>query len=303
MGTNRAFLIGHLAADAKFDVLKNNTPCVKFSVTVPRSPEHVSAKFLPYAGEDGRVTRDQIPSELKKEFKDLVQVAGYGPRAAEWAGGLHSGACVAVDGWTEERRFFDREVGRYRVTHEINVSHLITIDFAGTGPAPVNLVHIIGWLEKDPLFELLRGATPCLRLRIRVPREPRQVSAELAPYVARDGNVRRSELPPELRGRLVDHLSISIYGQRALLYSRYLRADAQVAVDGWTEERHYYDREVKRERRVQEINAVHVVCGPGSDFAAGDAYRSRLVAEGSLAESVAAEIQPAGPEGEGIYGD
>ena len=263
----------------------------------------MSAKFLPYAGADGRVARNQIPPELKKELNDQLQVTTYGPRAAQWVDGLRAGVCVAVDGWTEARRFFDREVGRYRVTQEINANHLIPIDFIGAGPAPVNQVHLVGWMEKDPLFELLHNAIPCLRLRVRVPRGFHQISAELAPHAAPDGQLRWSDLPHPLRNRLVDHLAVSVYGQRALLYSRYLRAEAQVAIDGWTEERHYYDREVKRERRVQEINAAYIVCGPGSDFAAGDAYRERLVAEGSLGEAVAAEAQPAIPEREAVYGD
>ena len=303
MTTNRVFVIGHLAADARFDLLKDNTPCMRASVIVPRSPEHVSARFLPYAGADGRVARNQIPPELKKEFKDLLQVTAYGPRAAEWAGGLGAGACVAVDGWTEARRFFDREIGRYRVTQEINANHLIPIGFTGAGPAPVNRVHVVGWLEKDPLFELLHNAIPCLRMRVRVPRGFHQISAELAPYAAPDGQLRRSDLPDPLRNRLIDHLAVSVYGQRALLYSRYLQAEAQVAIDGWTEERHYFDREVKRERRVQEINAASIVCGPGSDFAAGDAYRERLLAEGSLGEAVAAEAWPALAKCEAAHGD
>lgn len=303
MATNRVFVIGHLAADAKFEVLKGDTACVRFGVVVPRSPEHVSAKFLPYAGTDGRVARDQIPPELKRDFKDLLQVAAYGSRAAQWARSLQAGLCVAVDGWTEARRFFDRGVGRYRVTQEINANHLIPIDFTGAGPAPVNRVHLVGWMEKDPLFELLHNAIPCLRLRVRVPRGFHQISAELAPHAAPDGQLRWSELPHPLRNRLVDHLAVSVYGRRALLYSRYLRAEAQVAIDGWTEERHYFDQEVKRERRVQEINAASIVCGPGSDFAAGDAYRERLLAEGNLGEAVAAEAWPALSKYEAAYGD
>ncbi len=301
MTTNRAYVIGHLAAAATFDILKNKTPCVKFSVIVPRSSEHISAKCLPYAGPDGRLRRDQVPAELREELNDQLQVTGYGQRAADWAANLYAGGCVAVAGWTEERRFFDRQADRYRTIHEINAVHLLNIDVAGKGPAPINWAHVIGRLVKDPLFEVLHGSIPCLRLRVAVPRSARQVNAETAPYASPDYQIRRSDLPPELRHRLIDHVSIAVYGQPALLYSRYLRADAHVAVDGWTEERRYYDAQVKRERRLQEIHAVSVLCGPGSDFAAGDAYRDRLVADGRLAEIVAAEYQAAALEP--VYGD
>lgn len=301
MTTNRAYVIGHLAADAKLDILKNKTPCVRFCVVVPRSPEHVGARFMPYAGPDGRLRRDQVPAELKRELNDELQVAGYGPRAALWAEGLSEGTCVAVDGWTEERRFFDKTVDRYRVVHEINAVHVITVDVTGVGQAPANWVNVIGRLVKDPLFEVLQGAIPCLRLRLSVPRSARQVSADTAPFVSPDYQFRRNELPFEVRNRLIDQLSIAVYGQPALLYSRYLRAEAHVAVAGWTEERRYYDREAKRERRLQEIHAVTVVCGPGSDFAAGDAYREQLQADGQLTEATLAEAQMPVPEV--IYGD
>lgn len=286
MLANYAHVIGHLADDAKLEILKNTTPCVRFSLIVPRSPEHVGAKFMPYAGRDGRLRRVDVPDKLKHELNDQLQVAGYGQRAAVWAQGLTRGTCVAVHGWTEERRFFDKTVERYRVVHEINATHVIPVDQAGAGLTPANWAHVIGQLVKDPLFEVLQGAVPCLRLRIGVPRSSRQVSADTAPFVSPDYQFQRKDLPAELRSRLIDHLGVAVYGQAALLYSRYLRLGAHAAVAGWTEERRYYDPEVRRERRLQEIHAVTVLCGPGSDFEAGDAYREQLAADGRLPESV-----------------
>lgn len=279
MTTNRAYLIGNLAADAKFEILKNNTPCLRFMVIVPRSSDQVSARFLGYTRQDGRLDKSRVPTELKEDLKDQLQVACYGHRAQQIAASVRAGVRVAVDGWTEERRFFDREVDRYRVVYEINAAHILVADGNCASDAVTNRVHVIGHLEKDPLFEVIGGSVPCLRMRLRVPRGPRQVSAELAPYTTEQGWLDRAALPRELRGRLVDTLALVVYGQRALLYSKYLRQEAQIAVEGWSEERRFQDRTVKRERRVQEINAVQIVCGPGSDFEAGEAYRRRLIAE------------------------
>ena len=198
MITNRAYVIGHLAADAKLDILKNHTPCVRFRVIVPRSPEHVGAKFMPYAGPDGRLRRDQVPDKLKQELNDELQVAGYGPRAALWAEGLSAGTCVAVDGWTEERRFFDKTVGRYRTNLEINAVHVIRVNVTGTGQAPANWVNVIGRLVKDPLFEVLHGAVPCLRLRLSVPRSARQVSAEASEPVSGSVSAVQPMAAPEM---------------------------------------------------------------------------------------------------------
>jgi single-stranded DNA-binding protein len=308
VATNRAYLIGNVASDAKFEVLKNNTPCLRFVVVVPRGSDQVSAKFVAYVGSDGRLDKSKVPGELKAELKDHLQVVCYGQRAATIAGALNGGRRVAVDGWHEERRFYDREVERFRVVHEINAINIVIARDDCPGVAITNRAYLIGHLEKDPLFEVLRGSVPCLRMKVRVARSPRQVSAELAPYALENGLVNRTALPRELRGRLSDSLAVVVYGQRALLYSKYLRKHAQVAVDGWSEERHYHDREVKRERRIQEINAAHIVCGPGSDFDAGEAYRQRMIAEAdergltSLEELGLQPVEMSYGDLEGYYG-
>ena len=132
-----------------------------------------------------------------------------------------------------------------------------------------NAVWIRGRLASDPHFEVLDGRTPHCRFVLVVARDHSQTSR--AGLAAPD--------PDRTRVQRGDLIRVAIYGERASMEYFYLRKGAEVAVSGWTESRRYYDKQSRRWRLVQEINAQSIVFGPGCDFTRGEAQRKRKLEE------------------------
>lgn len=132
-----------------------------------------------------------------------------------------------------------------------------------------NAVWVRGRLAADPHFEVLDGRTPYCRFNLVVVRDHSQSSRQ-TPAGPDSGKSRleRSDL-----------LRVSMYGERASVEYFYLRKGAEVAVSGWMESRRYFDKQARRWRMVQEINAQSIVFGPGCDFTRGDAQRARKMEE------------------------
>ena len=130
-----------------------------------------------------------------------------------------------------------------------------------------NTVHLTGYLTTDAFFEVLdKTNTPYVRFNLMVLRDDSQ------------SGVTTHQLPtPEHLNKKhrCDVLRVVAYGAHAAVAYYYLRKGAQISVTGWLESRRYFDKPANKYRWTLEVNAQHIVHGPGSDFVRGDAQRQR----------------------------
>jgi single-stranded DNA-binding protein len=148
-----------------------------------------------------------------------------------------------------------------------------------------NFIHLSGNLADDPYFEMLRGQkgqTPYIRFDLVVERDPDQSGqgAQEGPD-NKDGYGGQPQADGRLRqdDRRVDLIRVTEYGTRARIDFFYLKKGAHVCISGWLCSRRYYDRGVKRMRRIMEVNSQKVSYGRGCDFERGERQRVSILAE------------------------
>lgn len=137
-----------------------------------------------------------------------------------------------------------------------------------------NRSFLIGNLANDPYFEFLKGGqtgkTPYLRFDLVVERDTSQ-----------GPQAHHTDSPQNGAGkeRRADLIRVTMYGASAWINYFYLKKGADVSVSGWVESRLYFDRRMKRMRRVMEINAQEIFFGRGCDFARGDHQRKQIISQ------------------------
>ncbi len=124
---------------------------------------------------------------------------------------------------------------------------------------PTNRVFLSGNIAQDPEFRFLPSGTPYLRFFLVVPRS-------------------REQMPSKDVIQKVDLIRVVEYGRRAEVDRYYLRAGAEVSIEGWLQSRPYVDKKTRRRRNQKEVNVVNVTHGRGCDFKRGD--EQLLVIEG-----------------------
>jgi len=140
-----------------------------------------------------------------------------------------------------------------------------------------NFVHLSGNLADDPYFEMISGDTgkmPYIRFDLVVERDSEQGGpGPFDPAGNPEGFAGWPTGAGRKAERRADLIRVTEYGVRARLDFFYLKKGAQVTISGWLLSRRYLDRGTKRMRRVTEVNAQKISCGPGCDFVRGERQR------------------------------
>lgn len=148
-----------------------------------------------------------------------------------------------------------------------------------------NTVTLTGNLADEPYFEVLArgksGETQYIRFDLLVERDVSQGGEPPAGSDGQDGSGKKSK-------RRADLVRVVMYGIPAWCAYFYLKQGARVSVSGWVQTRKYFDKALKHERRVTEINAQEITYGRGCDFERGDRQR----------KSILEQLREKGPTGE-----
>jgi hypothetical protein len=146
-----------------------------------------------------------------------------------------------------------------------------------------NFIHLSGNLADDPHFEMLtgeKGRTPYVRFDLVVERDAGQGGpGPFDPSGSQDGFAARSGGDGRKDERRADLIRVTEYGLRARIDYFFLKKGAHVAISGWLQSRRYFDRGLKRMRRVTEVNAQKISYGRGCDFERGERQRLAVLAQ------------------------
>jgi single-stranded DNA-binding protein len=124
---NFIHLSGNLADDPYFELLsgeRGKTPYIRFDLVVERDVEQGGGEaFTSAHSRDGAATS---PASSRREDRraDLIRVTEYGVRARIDFFFLKKGAYVALGGWLQTRRYFDRGTNRMRRVMEVNAQKI-----------------------------------------------------------------------------------------------------------------------------------------------------------------------------------
>jgi len=146
-----------------------------------------------------------------------------------------------------------------------------------------NFIHLSGNLADDPYFEMLRGEkgkTPYIRFDLVVERDlgqtQREAPAEVAVPAAAFGQPARSGSASDFHSDLI---RVTGFGVHAWVDFFYLKKGAYICISGWLQSRRYFDRGVKKMRRIMEVNAQKISYGQGCDFERGERQRAIILAQ------------------------
>jgi single-stranded DNA-binding protein len=144
-----------------------------------------------------------------------------------------------------------------------------------------NFIHLSGNLADDPYFEMLqgeKGKTPYIRFDLVVERDhsaaPHDDSAG-----AGAGKAASDKSKPADSDLSADLIRVVAFGVHAWVDFFYLRKGAYVCVSGCLQSRRYFDRGVKKMRRIMEVNGQKISYGRGCDFERGERQRTTIVAQ------------------------
>lgn len=119
---NFIHLSGTLADDPYFEMLpgaKGKTPYIRFDLVVERDSGQAGPSSLdPTGGQEG------LAGRTDGRQADLIRVTEYGVRARIDFFFLKKGAHVAISGWLQSRRYFDRGAKRLRRVTEVNAQKI-----------------------------------------------------------------------------------------------------------------------------------------------------------------------------------
>lgn len=125
---NFIHLSGNLADDPYFETLsgpKGQTPYIRFDLVVERDAGQGGPGPFDAAdsqdGFDGRADSDGRKDERRA---DLIRVTAYGVRARIDFFFLKKGAHVAIGGWLQSRRYYDRGARKMRRVMEVNAQKI-----------------------------------------------------------------------------------------------------------------------------------------------------------------------------------
>ncbi|MCC7358081.1 MAG: single-stranded DNA-binding protein [Anaerolineales bacterium] len=119
---NFIYLSGNLADDPYFEMLsgeKGKTPYIRFDMVVERDSGQGGPSSLDPAG-----SQDGFAGRADDRRADLIRVTEYGVRARIDFFFLKKGAHVAISGWLQSRRYFDRGAKRMRRVTEVNAQKI-----------------------------------------------------------------------------------------------------------------------------------------------------------------------------------
>jgi single-stranded DNA-binding protein len=119
---NFIHLSGNLADDPYFEMLsgeKGKTPYIRFDLVVERDSGQGGPSSLDPAG-----NQDGFAARTDDRRADLIRVTEYGVRARIDFFFLKKGAHVAISGWLQSRRYFDRGAKRMRRVTEVNAQKI-----------------------------------------------------------------------------------------------------------------------------------------------------------------------------------
>jgi len=146
-----------------------------------------------------------------------------------------------------------------------------------------NFIHLSGNLADDPYFEMLRGEkgkTPYVRFDLVVERDlgqaPRDGAADADGHNDPSGQSAVSSGAPDRRADLI---RVTGFGVHAWIDFFYLKKGAYICISGWLQSRRYFDRGVKKMRRIMEVNAQKISYGRGCDFERGERQRASILAQ------------------------
>ena len=146
-----------------------------------------------------------------------------------------------------------------------------------------NFIHLSGNLADDPYFEMLRGEkgkTPYIRFDLVVERDmgfaPREADVDVDSV---DGPARQPAPGGGALDRRADLIRVTGFGVHAWIDFFYLKKGAYICTSGWLQSRRYFDRGVKKMRRIMEVNAQKISYGRGCDFERGERQRATILAQ------------------------
>ena len=146
-----------------------------------------------------------------------------------------------------------------------------------------NFIHLSGNLADDPYFEMLRGdkgKTPYIRFDLVVERDlgqaPREAEADADSV---DGPARQAARAGGALDRRADLIRVTGFGVHAWIDFFYLKKGAYICISGWLQSRRYFDRGVKKMRRIMEVNSQKISYGRGCDFERGERQRATILAQ------------------------
>ena len=115
---NHVTLVGRILSDPKFETLQtNNTPCIRFSLAVPRDATQMSQK---------QVESGLRPEESgKRQRIDIIRICEYGARAKADYFYLKKNTVVVVTGWVEQRSYIDKRDHRRKSAIDINAENIV----------------------------------------------------------------------------------------------------------------------------------------------------------------------------------
>lgn len=120
---NFIHLSGNLADDPYFEMLtgeKGKTPYIRFDIVVERDTFQGGPAALESAyGQDGPAGPNNNGQKDERRA-DLIRVTEYGVRARIDFFFLKKGAHVAISGWLQSRRYYDRGAKKMRRVMEVN---------------------------------------------------------------------------------------------------------------------------------------------------------------------------------------
>ena len=125
---NFIHLSGNLADDPYFEMLsgeKGKTPYIRFDLVVERDSGQGGPSSLdPASSQDGFAGRPDEAGRKDERRADLIRVTEYGVRARIDFFFLKKGAHVAISGWLQSRRYYDRGTKRMRRVTEVNAQKI-----------------------------------------------------------------------------------------------------------------------------------------------------------------------------------
>ena len=146
-----------------------------------------------------------------------------------------------------------------------------------------NFIHLSGNLADEPSFEMLRGEkrkTPYIRFDLVVERDmglaPREADVDAASV---DGTARPPTPANGALDRRADLIRVTGFGVHAWIDFFYLKKGAYICISGWLQSRRYFDRGVKKMRRIMEVNSQKISYGRGCDFERGERQRTTILAQ------------------------
>jgi hypothetical protein len=121
---NFIHLSGNLAEDPYFEMLSGQngrTPYIRFDLVVERDAGQAGpGPFDQPESQDGFNGRGEGEGRKDERRADLIRVTEYGVRARIDFFYLKKGAHVAISGWLQSRRYYDRGARKMRRVMEVN---------------------------------------------------------------------------------------------------------------------------------------------------------------------------------------